>query len=213
MDAGQFNWGVRYRSVIERIPTTSRFGRWLRVVMDQELRVRLRLEREQRGILFQPATYTREDRYPELYQALADRLCAIPNPRILCFGCSDGSEVRTLRRVIPGATIRGIDINPLAIARARRSLARNPDPKISYAEAGDTAAEPTGHYDAVVAVSVLRNEILEFFAPGRCDAVLPYSRFAAAVDMLDRVLRPGGWLALWNTHHRFCDTDFRPASA
>lgn len=196
----------RLRRIARRVPGAMALGRGLRRLADPDLRTIERLRRNRGDTLFQPFPTTSEDRYPELFAALAERLAAIGRPRILSFGCADGSEVRSLRRWFPDAEITGIDINPRAIGHARRLLERAPDPAVRFICAADAGAEPAGSYDAVLAMAVFRHGELERDVPESCAAILPFSRFAAGVAMLDRVLRPGGWLALWNAHYRFADT-------
>ncbi len=36
---------------------------------------------------------------------------------------------------------------------------------------------------------------------------MPFTRFAGGVAMLDAALAPGGWLAIFNAHFRFADTE------
>jgi SAM-dependent methyltransferase len=194
------------RRLAGRIPGLATAARWLRRLADPELRQIERLRSNRAGELFQPFPTTSEDRYPELFDELARRLSTIERPRILSFGCADGSEVRSLRRVMPGADLIGIDINPRAIAAARAKLAETPDRMIRYECAADLSGEAAGSFDAVLALAVFRHGELERDQPDSCAATLAFSRFEDGVAMLDRVLRPGGILAIWNAHYRMRDT-------
>lgn len=193
------------RRLAGHIPGMMAVGRWLRRRLDPELRTIARLRERQGDALFQPFPTTAEDRYPDLFAALAERLSGLPRPRILSFGCADGSEIRSLRRVIPCAEIVGIDINPRAIAAAQDRLITEPDPLTSFrcAPAADPARD--GTFDAVLALAVFRHGELERDQPESCSGILPFARFEQGVAMLDGVLRPGGILALWNGHFRFAD--------
>ena len=83
-------------------------GRWLHRRLDPELRAIERLRRQPPAGLLQPFPDTFDNRYPELFAALADRLRGIERPRVLSFGCSDGAELRSLRRYLPDADLIGI---------------------------------------------------------------------------------------------------------
>lgn len=155
--------------------------------------------------LLQPATVTSEDRHPELFDRVAALLVGVEAPAILSFGCSTGEEVFTLAQRFPTATVRGIDINPACIRAARRSLAANPDPRLSFARADSAQGEPPASYDAIFALSVLRHGRLDAELPDDCSAILPFARFAAAVAVLDACLKPGGVLTIWGSHFRFAD--------
>lgn len=199
------------RRVARRIPGAMALGRGLRRLIDPDLRTIERLRREQAAALFQPFPTTAEDRYPEFFAALAERLADIPRPRILSFGCADGAEVRSLRRYLPSAEIVGYDINPRAIAEARRRLALAPDPEMRFELAADPSAEPAERFDAVLAMAVFRHGELEHAKPASSRDIMPFARFEQGVAMLDRLVRRGGWLAIWNSHFRFGDTALAPA--
>ena len=188
------------RRLARRVPFGMALGRRLHVLLDPELREVHRLRRQQGDELLQPWPHTEPDRYPLLFDALAERLAHLPEPRVLSFGCSSGEEVRALRARMPAARITGIDINPRAIAAACKA---DPDPRSRYflGHAPDSAER----YDAILALAVLRHGDLEAFAPEDCSAVMPFTRFEQAVAVLDRVLEPGGWLAIYNAHFRFTD--------
>jgi trans-aconitate methyltransferase len=173
-------------------------GRRLRRLTDPELREIARIQQDDVGRVLQPFPDTCEDRYPELFDALAERLAALPAPRILSFGCSSGAEVRALQRRLPHARIVGLDLNRRALARA---VAADP--------AGDYRCAPAPlhgeRFDAVLAMAVLRHGQLESTRPKQSTAVMPFARFADTVAMLDAALEPGGWLAIGHAHFRFAD--------
>lgn len=156
--------------------------------------------------LLQPSTLTVADRHPRLFTELRNRLRAVERPHLLSFGCSTGEEVFALADYFPTATIRGIDINHACIRTARRRARQAADPRLSFACASSAAAEPVGGYDAIFALSVLRHGRLDAERPDDCSAILPFARFAAILDGLDRCLRPGGYMVLWGSNFRFRDT-------
>lgn len=163
--------------------------------------------RRHAGQVLQPHPTTSADRYPEVFTAISAHLWEIEHPRILSYGCSDGSEVRSQRRWFPQATIVGLDPNALMIRQARACLALSPDPGISYVEADSPEALGDMQFDAILAMAVFRHGDLERFQPPTCTEVLAFARFAETVAMLDQRLKPGGWLSIWNAHYCFADTD------
>jgi hypothetical protein len=150
--------------------------------------------------LFQPFPTTRTNRYPALFDALAERLAPLETPRILSFGCASGEEVRALRMRFPHARITGIDANARAIARAR---AADGNPRSAYRHGA--TVPPTDQYDAILALAVFRHGELEELRPDDCAQVMPFARFDAGLTMLDACLAPGGYLAIANSHFRFRD--------
>ncbi len=176
-------------------------GRWLHRQLNPDLRAIERLKRTPPGLLFQPYGTTLKDRYPQSFDALAERLAHLPSPRILSFGCSTGEEVRALRARMPNARIVGIDLNPRSLAIAQR---KDDNPLSQYRLAG--APLPDDRFDAVLAMAVFRHGVLEAERPTDCSTVLPFARFAQGIAMLDACLEPDGWLALDNSHFRFTDT-------
>ena len=180
-------------------------GRWLRRWLDPELRAIAKLRRQAPAGLLQPFPDTFDNRYPEVFAALADRLRGIERPRVLSFGCSDGAELRSLRRYLPHAELIGIDLNPRALGRAQALLAKQPDALLRYRLAGDTSDEPRESFDAILALAVLRHGELEAARPASCAKILPFAQAAAALADLDARLKPGGWLAVWHAHFRVCD--------
>jgi trans-aconitate methyltransferase len=186
------------RRLARLMPGGMALGRRLRRMANPDLREIARLQAEEADSLLQPFPDTSEERYPELFDALADRLVALPAPRILSFGCSSGAEVRALKRRMPGARIVGLDLNRRALAQAKAA-----DPASDYRCAA--APEPGERFDAILAMAVLRHGQLEYEQPKSCAAVMPFARFAQVIAQLDAALEPGGWLAIGHAHFRFAD--------
>lgn len=189
------------RRIARAVPGGMATGRWLHRHLSPELRALERLKRAHSGLLLQPYGTTSDNRYPQLFDALAERLAHLPSPRILSFGCSTGEEVRALRARIPTARITGIDLNPRSLAIARK---KDGNPLSHYRLAG--APLPDDRFDAVLAMAVFRHGKLEAGQPDDCSAVMPFVQFAEGIAFLDACLAPGGWLALYNSHFRFADT-------
>lgn len=191
----------RIRWILDAVPGALTMARWLRRNLDAELRTIHALSRAQGNLMFQTRPDTWEDRYPQLFAALANRLAHIAEPRILSFGCSNGAEVRSLRRYLPHALITGVDINPRCIARAQRA---DKNPLSRYLVAGKP--DQNERYHAILAMAVFRHGVLETKQPDNCESILSFARFSEGISMLDRCLEPDGWLAIYNGHFRFTDT-------
>ena len=155
---------------------------------------------------FQPYNHTLPDRYPWLFRFAADVLPAHEDPRLLSFGCSVGDEVFALAEYFPQAKIKGLDIDPRNIARARRRARAASADRVWFATARDTSGERPAAYDAVFCLAVLCNgDLINSGAP-RCDPLITFAAFEAIVTDFARCLRPGGHLFLLSANFRFCDT-------
>jgi SAM-dependent methyltransferase len=159
---------------------------------------------------FQPYYYTRSDRYPWLFAFAAARIGSRPNLRLLSFGCSRGEEVFSLRRYFPGATIKGIDINPRNIARGLARARAEHAANVAFETAATTAGEPPNSCDAIFCLAVLCNGDLTTSKAQRCDPVLHFAQFDRMVGDFARCLKAGGLLVLHTTNFRFCDTTVAP---
>jgi hypothetical protein len=144
--------------------------------------------------------------HPALFDLVATRLTSHLTPRLLSFGCSTGEEAFTLAHHLPAATIDAIDANPACIAQARRHADRLHSKWTRFLCADSPDAFAPARYDAVFCLSVLRHGDLESHRPDRCTHLLPFARFAVAVEALDNCLLPGGLLILWGCNFRFTDT-------
>lgn len=205
MRGGPFSSKSLLRRQLKRLPGARMAAGWLRWLLRPDYREIHRLRRTEGARLLQPFPTTAEERYPEVFDALARLLAPVGAPRILSFGCSSGEEVPALRRRMPGARIVGLDLNRRMIARAR---AADPHPHSDYR--CDGAPRPGETFDAVLAMAVFRHGELELHRPDDCGRILPFARFADGLEMLDRHLAAGGWLALYNQQFRLADSPLAP---
>jgi hypothetical protein len=132
-------------------------------------------------------------RYPAIFHGLQELLESPPRNvlKILSFGCSDGSELRTLREYFPGATLHGVDIDAALIAQ---NNANNNDPHIQYFHnTKDLAAET---YDAVLAMGILCRQRSE-------KDRLPYDHYVKTMALIDQLVRPGGYMVVYNANFPF----------
>jgi hypothetical protein len=110
-----------------------------------------------------------------------------------------------LREYFTHATIKGIDINAANIAVCRQRLATALETNIAFETATSTAAEPSGIYDAIFCMAVLRHSGLGLAGITRSDPLLHFEDFACAVADFERCLKPGGLLDIRHSHFRLCD--------
>jgi SAM-dependent methyltransferase len=161
---------------------------------------------------FQPFNETRPNRYPQIFGFVQAQLGADAGVKILSYGCSTGEEVFSLRDYFPRAAIKGIDINAGNIAVCRRRVKEMGAAALSFETASSTRAEPAASYDAIFAMAVLRHGDLALPGVTRCDHLIRFADFAAAVDDFKRCLKPGGLLIVRHSNFRLCDapaaTDF-----
>ena len=181
-----------------------------RLAVDRPYRYQIWLRLARPKSVFQPFGTTRPDRYPYIFRFVQEQLGAGSEVRILSYGCSTGEEVFSLRHYFPHAVIKGIDINPGNITVCRRRLKRMCDSAITFETADSTRAEPSGSYDAIFAMAVLRHGSLGNPGVTRADRLLRFEDFARTVEDFTRCLTPRGLLIIRHSNFRLCDA---PAGA
>ncbi len=155
----------------------------------------------------QKAIWTTYNRYPTIFTAVAHDA---PKPgkgrrlTVLSYGCSTGEEAHTLAtRYFPDDNIIGLDISEKALAIARE---RFPDRRITYDRSAAETLERYGPYDIVFAMSVLcrwpQTAGLE-----DCSEFYTFDEFARSVADLDRNLRVGGLLVVYNANFSVLETE------
>jgi len=111
--------------------------------------------------------------------------------RILDFGCGSGASTMILNRMLNGAEIHGVELDPklLSIARARATHYGTDPERLRLAPDGNTLPGNLGTFDTVVLSAVWEH-------------LLPMER-PAVLKQIWSVLRPGGYLFLNQTPNRF----------
>jgi ubiquinone/menaquinone biosynthesis C-methylase UbiE len=119
---------------------------------------------------------------------LAAAVLHVGNPeRILQVECGDGEAALFLAREFPSARIRGVDTSEEAIHRAAARIGLDPEGRIAF-KAGAPRSLP--------------------FPPDQFDLLVAVDARPAAAEA-ERVLRPGGFLALAATAAPVALTGFR----
>jgi SAM-dependent methyltransferase len=155
---------------------------------------------------FQASGRTYENRYPAIFAFVQAELREMADARVLSFGCSTGAEVFWLRRYLPRAVIKGVDINPGSIAICRARARREGDAGISFAVADSVEDEAPDRYDAIFCMAVMRDGRLAARGVERCDPLIRFEDFARTVDGFARCLKPGGLLVIRHSNFRLSDT-------
>jgi SAM-dependent methyltransferase len=101
---------------------------------------------------------------------------------LLDVGCNVGALLRHCRAVYPSMRLAGVDMNPAAVADARRAL---PDADL-HAAGADRLPYADASFDCVTCIEVLEH--------------VPAERRRDALAEMRRVLRPGGRLVLRVPH-------------
>ena len=159
------------------------------------------IQSHRRGV-HQLSHNTREDRYPAIFDAVCGCLRS-EGAEVLSFGCSTGEEPAALAERLPTARIVGADVSSYVLKRARRRYAQQTN--ISFVNAAKSCLDEIGPFDAIFAMSVFcRQPDTDSLA--NCSEIYPFERFEEACSSLDALLRPGGYLVLYNTNYRFTDT-------
>jgi hypothetical protein len=85
---------------------------------------------------------------------------------------------------------------------------------MSFVAAGSVEHEPSGSYDAVFCMAVLRHGALSNSTVQSCDHCITFEAFDRTVSGLAGCVKPGGLLVIQNSNFRFCDASasdrFRP---
>lgn len=96
----------------------------------------------------------------------------------------------TLRKYFPKSIITGIDRDAAQIAE---NIKKNTDGNVTYFTSADKL--PKESFDVVIAMSSL--------CSARPQEQLPYEDWAKSMELLDTMLKPGGFLVAYNSNYPF----------
>jgi len=147
---------------------------------------------------------TKENRYPEVFFAVKEELKSRKvNPRkVMSFGCSTGEECLTLQEYFPNSKIIGVDINKKNLRKCQRKI-RHENFRFIYSD--PQLIQNEAPLDIIFCMSVLcRWEETELVT--NCDKIYPFAKFEQQVELMDRILDPGGLLIIYNSNFRFSDS-------
>ncbi len=159
----------------------------------------------------QVATWTSNNRYPGIFRTVQNRVAGKLGQglgearlKILSFGCSNGSEVSTLRSYFPEAAIYACDINAGALHSAAELLFM--DEAVVFLSSPESIAEH-GPFDVVFALSVLCR-FPESMNPAvtNLQHLYRFKDFESTVELLADNLKQHGRLCLYNTSYNFLQT-------
>jgi SAM-dependent methyltransferase len=160
----------------------------------------------------QVATSTLNNRYPGIFRTVQGRIAQKFGAdlggnrlKILSFGCSDGSEISSLRSYFPEALIFGCDVNEEALGAASEALFMD---EAFLFRSSSEAILRYGPFDVVFAMSVLcrfpdsmKADLIDF------TPVYSHDSFNRGIQLLSDALRDDGILCLYNTNYSFLQLD------
>jgi 2-polyprenyl-3-methyl-5-hydroxy-6-metoxy-1,4-benzoquinol methylase len=194
------------RAKAKMIPGATWLWRALKGKIHPHERAIRRAQKLSPDMLLQPSSFTGADRYPWLFHFLSEKLSNEEAPRILSYGCATGEEPFSLEAYLPNANLVGIDINPRNIAICNNKLAKRSVKKdIQFRCAGSAVDEETESFDVILCLAVLRHGALQKWVPDNCQPWITFAAVDQMVTELARCVKPGGYLAIWNSHFRFAD--------
>jgi hypothetical protein len=163
-----------------------------------------------RDRLFQAATFTQPDRFPELFAECRRRMEAIPEPRILSFGCSVGDEIGTLLAYIPKVRIVGVDINPWCLRQCSR---RGFDSRVRLVHRLSPEFLEIAQLDCIFCLAVFQRTEHRTEGLDPPQSGFTFEHFERELLILDRMLKPGGLLILDECDFAFSMTVIAPRYA
>jgi SAM-dependent methyltransferase len=155
------------------------------------------------GSHLQGATYSEQNRYPELFAECAARLQRAPSPTILSFGCATGEEAFSLAEYLPNATIIGVDINHWCLRQGRNA---NRSPRVHFLHTRSPDFAALANLDAIFAMAVFQRSQNRNHTSAVAHRGFPFASFEQQIAHLDAKLKPGGIFFIDHADFRFEDT-------
>lgn len=155
--------------------------------------------------MIQTSSFTKMNRYPKLFAIAAKELEAIPNPKILSFGCSTGEEVFSIHDYIPNAEITGVDINKQSLSIARKN---DKAQRFSFLHFRDPSWQNKAYYDCIFALAVFQRT--QHRKPEKKETLksFQFKHFSEMMTLLNATLKKGGYIILDNQDFNFWDLEF-----
>lgn len=143
----------------------------------------------------QVSNYTEYNRTPEIFQASSLLPVDLPSKvKILSFGCSSGLETTALNNLyFPNADIHGYDIDKEII---KNNILENKYNNIRYFDNPDLLSSD---YNLIFCMSVLCR-----WPDGQAN--YKFTLFEETLKLLDKRLKVGGYLVIYNAQYLFNDT-------
>jgi hypothetical protein len=151
---------------------------------------------------FQKETYTKVNRYPFVFRAVAEYLAAHNTPKILSYGCATGEEAYTLSQYLPGANILGVDVNQWCVKRARKTYENN---HVSFYLPSDDAYLQAHDFDAIFCMAVFQHTANRKNNP-KIALNISFQSFENELFNLHKKLKTGGLLIIDHSDFLFQDT-------
>jgi hypothetical protein len=144
---------------------------------------------------------TKYNRYPDIFQACVEYFDRDIN--ILSFGCSDGTEVKTLRELyFPTSNIHGVDISQKMVDQCNTKL-KDDNTRFTLPDKLDK------NYDLIFCMSVLcrwpQTEKIN-----DCSSEYKFSEFETQLSILHDNLASGGLLVIYNSNFCFFESKIYP---
>jgi len=155
---------------------------------------------------FQYSHVTAMDRYPELYGLAHDLWAkhpiAIGPPYLLSYGASTGREAVTLAtKYFNHSMILGIDIDEPTLTAARDFAQKNfVSERVHFINGKKVHVDEKFHM-------IFANSVL-CYHPNFNVKRFPFEAFTRGVGQLTRLLKPRGYLFVYNPSYRLWDTNF-----
>lgn len=152
----------------------------------------------------QTSNATEYNRYPHIFNEVAEIVRDTGAVRVLSFGCSTGEEIASLDAIyLSGCTLIGVDINEPALAAAR-SIKMSGRNECRFLEPKDVIGIQA--FDVVLGMSVFCRWP-EAKSLKDLNHLYSFDEFESQLCEVDELLVSGGILVLHNTNYYFEDTE------
>ncbi|MBO3699065.1 trans-aconitate 2-methyltransferase [Roseivirga sp. E12] len=149
----------------------------------------------------QKASFTLENRYPDLFSICQNYFNYRSELKILSFGCSTGEEVKTLSQVFPKAEVVGVDINKRSLRKARKNYENS---KVSFLHSESMNFKNASYFNVIFCCAVFQKT--DNRDQSNHESKYLFSKFEKAITELDKKLNKGGLLVIDHSDFLFTDT-------